>query len=144
MRFVRFLLTALLCLGVAIQGYASTRVMDADCPMMHTAVAPQADPATASAHDMHQMAGMDHMAGMEHAAGVDPQPPCHTGQPAADDHGIDHHCACIVGCHSAGTLPMGASSGAGLAPGTPNRLPLVAASFHSHNVFRHWRPPASI
>lgn len=137
MRFARLLLAGLLSLGVAIQGFAASRAMEADCPMLH-AGSPQHAAPPVEAHDMHGAHDMDH--GMADAPA---EPPCH-GDAPAPAKGDPGHCGCVVGCQPAGSLPLIAAVLPAIEPIVRAPPPPVAARFHSHTSLRHWRPPASI
>jgi uncharacterized protein involved in copper resistance len=130
MRLMRLFMVCLLSLGVAVQGYAGMRLMQASCPML--------DPVAATtAHESHAPVdhALMHHAGTEHAE---------SGSPGIDHGGPQHgkHCQHDVGCQSAGqaiastlvTLVSAASV-----------MPVLAAPapyFRSHIPPLLARPPA--
>jgi hypothetical protein len=129
MRVVRLMLACLLGLGVAVQGYASLRVMDASCPMTHHGANHLPD--TQGAHSAH-----------EHPDAV----LTHDGHHG--DHGPAAEevtpCACIAGCHLVNSAPLEfALLPAPMMVSRHASLP-VEYAFRSHTVFRLWRPPAQI
>jgi hypothetical protein len=129
MRISRFLFACLLSLGVAVQGYAGARTMEADCPMLHVMAAEPVSDVHAM-HEMHDMAEMG---------------PHHTGH-ADDSHAGKgtRHCACAMGCQPANSMFVAMPAMAGAVLVRHHLPPQAAPTFDSHTAFRHWRPPALI
>jgi uncharacterized protein involved in copper resistance len=120
MRLMRLFVVCLLSLGVAVQGYAGVRAMDASCPMLQPAVA-------IAGHQDH--ATMDH-AQMDHSR-MDPGTPAH-----------GKHCLHDVGCQPAGHAIASMLVVQALAPAVMQMPAAPAPSFRSHIPALLARPPA--
>jgi uncharacterized protein involved in copper resistance len=130
MRLMRLFVVCLLSLGIAVQGYAGVRVMDASCPMLHPEVA-------AAAVEDH--AEMDH-AHLHHADMA------HAGQDQSrTDHGKAGHgkqCQHDVGCQPAGHAIASTLVVQVPAPSVMQMSAVLAPSFRSHIPALLARPPA--
>ena len=132
---MRLFVVWLLSLGVAVQGHASVRVMDASCPMQHP-VAATTHAGQGSVEHAHM-----HHADAAHAT-TNPGAGADHSHPGHDPAGHGQHCQHDMGCHSA--APAVASTTITLMP-TPPAMQTPAApalSFRSHIPPLLARPPA--
>ena len=144
---MRPLLVFLLSLGIAVQGYASVRVMDPSCGMQRHAAQAAAEPqAMQGMQGMQGMHDMDAMHGMEHHhAGhgeTPPVQPAHETGHDEDSTGHGAHCTGHLGCQllNSAPIPMVALQ---VAQQALQQVPQAAApAFHSYTAFLLWRPPA--
>jgi hypothetical protein len=138
MRIARLFAVCLLSLGVAMQGYASVRVMDESCPMRHV----QATQEAATAHADHGMDAGHDMADMDHHQSQDAQESGHTDAPSAE-HGATH-CSGHLGCHMPGSALLPVQLIPVLRQFAQQAPPAATPAFHSHTSLLLWRPPAPL
>ena len=137
MRVARLFAVCLLSLGVAMQGYASVRPMDASCPMetVHVAQEPTVAHADHGMDASHDMAGMSH----HHSGGQE------SGKQHAPAPGHSTtHCSDHLGCHAFGSALLPVQLTLVLRQFTQQASPAATVAFHSHIPLLLWRPPAPL
>jgi hypothetical protein len=125
------MLACLLGLGVAFQGQAGVRVVDASCGMNHHMPSPvteeQGDEPGHSGHAGHHSGGLTHEV--------------YQGEQCVAPDDLTH-CACMSRCQSVNSLPLELAMLSGPTMAFRPAPQVLEPAFRSQAVFRHWRPPA--
>lgn len=120
MRFARFLLASLLCLGVSIQGFASVSASETPCPMMQAGVESAQD--SAMQGDMHHDCCND----------------------AATFAKTGKLCKTNLSCQALSHAPQTAYTVVLSAPTADPFVPFPDQVIRPHDPVPVWRPPALI